>query len=141
MNREQIAQAYSDRENGLEPLSWGRIKVLVRLAPAIMEEFPQLAGETGELEVATFLESVPDLGDLVIATYLMPFSKFRTLSKSNYKDACEEFSGDVPAEMVAHCIDAIARDWKAVEASIVEAFDQGKKVALPAGPNHSEGPY
>lgn len=139
MNREQIAQDYSDGENGLEPLSWGRIKVLVRLAPAIVDEFPNLVTEAEEVE-PEILKAAPELGDLVISTYLMPFSNFRSLAPTTYKETCERFADDVDLDMVGHCIDAIARDWKAIEASLVKAFDSGKQAAPAAGLNHSGVP-
>lgn len=126
MTREDIATNYVDGE-GLEPLSWGRVRRVIKPMPQILEDFPELESLDGkEIELASVMQSIPEIGDMVISLYHMPFEKFRTLTPTNYRQECSQFAETLPMDHVLAAVTALGRDWKAIEKSIVESFDQGK---------------
>ena len=161
MSRREIAENYTNGENGLEVPSFGRIKVVWRLKDKILSDFPKIAeafeehsafeawfdkiceeddnpagldkikdclrdafeaggGGGNVLDLGRLQHAAPLVGELIAAFYLMPFSKFRTLSPANYQKECEEFAEELPIERVAECIRALVTDWKAIEASLVD---------------------
>lgn len=116
--REKIANGYTNGEGGLEPLTWGRMKIAQRA----------LAGASEE-----------DMPDVAAALYLMPFSKLRTLPKDKFVARCVAFAKDIPAAEVMRCGLALTRDMAAIEASEMEIV-QGKTEGAVEGPAPSPTP-
>jgi hypothetical protein len=113
--REQKAAAYTNGENGMEPLTWGRIKVAQRCG---LEETPD-----------------NDMPDAAAALYLMPFEKLRALTPANFAESCTVFARDLPFTRVVECGQALARDMEAIGASQVEAVGKDREGSERAEPS------
>lgn len=117
--REERAENYVNGENGMAPLSWGRLKI---------------ARKAGVEEIDD-----DEMPDVAAALYLMPFQKLRTLTRGNFLPECEKFANGLEVPRVVQCAQALGRDMAAIRDS--EIVSPGKPTTgEDPEPNPSQNP-
>ena len=117
-DRTKRAEDYTRGDGEIQPLTWGRLKIVQRC----LADGEELSDECA--------------GDVAAMVYLMPFEKLRTIKRNGFTVAAEAFAAELPIPTVMKCAEAFGRDLAAMEAGEVKATDEGKPQAT-SEPNRS----